>query len=201
MKRILLITLLCLVVISVSSSATTAIFAASNTTATFNCKTIVGWLLKPVTPIGSSTAGGLSCRAAKALVEIIGSPSPENTKEQPIKEAEVFAPNLPQVPGTPDPAEGIPQLIAFIYGFAIWIVGAVVFIQITRAGVMWLLAAGRPGPIGQAKSLITNAIFGLILLLSSVVILNTINPSLTVNSFALPKLTGATPGFDPSLVP
>lgn len=102
-----------------------------------------------------------------------------------------YAPNFPQIPGTEGikPTEGIPQLVAFIYLVGLWLVGAVVFVQITLGGVRWLLAAGRPGEIEKAKTQITNAILGLILLISSYVILSTINPDL-VNSVFDPPLIG-----------
>jgi len=107
-----------------------------------------------------------------------------------------YAPNFPAIPGTEaiDPSEGIPQLVAFVYLVGLWLVGAVVFIQITAGGVKWLLAAGRPGEIEKAKTQITNAILGLILLLSSYVILSTINPDLVNSIFETPLIgTGGLP--------
>lgn len=104
--------------------------------------------------------------------------------------------HFPEVPGTESlkPAEGIPELIAFVYLVGLWLVGAAVFVQITGGGVRWLLAAGKPGEIEKAKTQITNAIFGLILLLSSFVILNTINPDLVNGIFDLPPIgTGGLP--------
>jgi len=110
---------------------------------------------------------------------------------------EVFAPNLPEVPGTPDPTKGIPELVAFIYGAALWIVGIAVFVQITIGGVQWLLSAAIPAQKKEAQTKITNAIFGLILLLSSYVIMNTINPDLVNTAFNLPEMVGISPGLKP----
>lgn len=100
--------------------------------------------------------------------------------------------NFPEIPGTEglDPAEGIPELIAFVYLIGLWLVGVAVFVQITIGGVRWLLSAGKPGEIEKAKSQITNAIFGLILLLSSYVILNTINPDLVNGIFETKPIGG-----------
>ena len=99
--------------------------------------------------------------------------------------------NFPEIPGTEnlDPAEGIPELIAFVYLIGLWLVGIAVFVQITGGGVRWLLSAGKPGEIEKAKAQILNAIFGLILLLSSYVILNTINPDL-INGVFVTKPIG-----------
>jgi len=102
--------------------------------------------------------------------------------------------NFPEIPGTEnlDPAEGIPELIAFVYLIGLWLVGIAVFVQITGGGVRWLLSAGKPGEIEKAKAQITNAIFGLVLLLSSYVILNTINPDL-INGVFVTKPIGGGP--------
>ncbi len=102
--------------------------------------------------------------------------------------------NFPEIPGTEnlDPAEGIPELIAFVYLIGLWLVGIAVFVQITGGGVRWLLSAGKPGEIEKAKAQITNAIFGLILLLSSYVILYTINPDL-INGVFVTKPIGGGP--------
>jgi len=116
-----------------------------------------------------------------------------------LKEGKQFLPiatpeliNFPEIPGTEglDPAEGIPELIAFVYLIGLWLVGIAVFVQITGGGVRWLLSAGKPGEIEKAKSQITNAIFGLILLLSSYVILNTINPDLVNGVFETKPIGG-----------
>jgi len=104
--------------------------------------------------------------------------------------------NFPEIPGTEnlDPAEGIPELIAFVYLIGLWLVGIAVFVQITGGGVRWLLSAGKPGEIEKAKAQILNAIFGLILLLSSYVILNTINPDLINGVFVTKPIgTGGLP--------
>jgi hypothetical protein len=116
--------------------------------------------------------------------------------KQVLPVASPYAPNFPAVPGTEgaDPAQGIPELVAFVYTVGLWLVGAAAFMQITLGGVQWLLAAGKPGQIEKAKSRITNAIFGLILLLSSYVILNTINPDLVNSVFEPPAIgTGGLP--------
>jgi len=201
MKKIFVTILVGIAVFATLGSASIGFISPSHTTASLNCKTISGWVsfLGPAGDvIGIVTES--SCRATGAIADLIIGPEPTITEEI-VPEAKVFAPNLPDVPGAPDPTEGIPQLIAFIYGFALWIVGVLVFLQITRAGVMWLLAAGNASKIGSAKSLITNAIVGLIILLSSVVILNTINPTLTQNAFTLPEFSGGTPGISEEDLP
>jgi hypothetical protein len=195
MKKLLLIIPVGLVAIIAISTISGGLVTPAETTAALNCKSVSGWLWL-VNP-GAAAAAWAACKTGSIIADILPEPEPAAVKYQEGKEIEVFAPDLPNVPGAPDPTEGIPQLVAFVYAFALWIVGLAVFVQITAAGVQWLVAAGNPGQISAAKSKMTNALFGLVLLLGSYVILNTINPDLVNTAFQLPKLVGITPGIEP----
>lgn len=106
-----------------------------------------------------------------------------------LPERDPYLENIPQVGGISIPKDGgIPGLVAFAYNIGLYIVGIVVLGQIMSGGAQWLLSAGNPSKIGEAKSRITNAIFGLIILMSSYVILTTINPDLVKNTFDLPSI-------------
>ena len=186
MKRILIITIIVL--------TSVGFLNINHANASLNCKSITGWLwyFSPVTGAVSSTY----CKVTSIIADLVVPPTPPKGAG-PAEEVFIYAPNLPHVPGVGNPEEGIPQLISFIYGFALWIVGIVVFVQIVAGGAIWLLARGKSGEIEKAKKKITNAILGLILLLSSYVILYTINPALIQNAFDLPKLVGISPGIEP----
>ncbi|MEK7537272.1 MAG: pilin [Patescibacteria group bacterium] len=80
------------------------------------------------------------------------------------------------------------DLIEAIFQWGLWLVGAAVFVNFLWAGFLWFTAAGRPGPIGQAKEKMTNALIGAIILLASYLILKTINPDLVQQVFTLPGL-------------
>ncbi len=80
--------------------------------------------------------------------------------------------------------DSIPAFIKVVYDTSLLIVGLSIFIQFSRAGVKILLAAGNASTLGEAKTMITNAIVGAILLLSAVITLNTVNPDLTANRFS-----------------
>lgn len=69
--------------------------------------------------------------------------------------------------------------ILVLYNFAISIAAIAAFVMIVIAGFLWVTSAGQPKQISKAKDLIFNAVFGLLLLLSSWVILKTISPDLT----------------------
>lgn len=75
------------------------------------------------------------------------------------------------------------DLIGSAFNYAIIFVGLSVFIMILYAGFLWMTSAANPGNISTAKKMISNAILGAILLLSSYVILYTINPELVGGRF------------------
>lgn len=81
------------------------------------------------------------------------------------------------------------QCISGIYTWSLTVVGLVAFVQILYAGWMWLTAFGNTSVAGAARSKITNAILGIILLFSSYLILRTINPDLVRGTVNLPKIT------------
>lgn len=66
-----------------------------------------------------------------------------------------------------------------IYNYLILIVGLVAAVVLMVAGIIWLTAAGNTSRISAAKSWITGSLTGLVLALSSYLILQTINPYLT----------------------
>lgn len=85
------------------------------------------------------------------------------------------------LPGTdkdvtdPDPAVYVRNL----YTFGIGLAALFAMAQIVFGGVQYTVSAGNPSLQGDAKDRILNAIYGLILLLSAFLILQTINPKLT----------------------
>jgi hypothetical protein len=94
--------------------------------------------------------------------------------------------NWPDSPGGtsfPDinnPADkGLGQMVKYFYEWGITIGGVVTFFSLVLGGFKYLTSMGNPTLMAEAKNQIQSAIFGLILLLSSWLILNTINPDLT----------------------
>jgi len=73
-----------------------------------------------------------------------------------------------------------------IYSWSFYIVGFAAFAMILFAGVVWFTSAGNASKISQARSYISNAILGLIILFSSYLILNTINPDLVKGTINFP---------------
>ena len=70
------------------------------------------------------------------------------------------------------------------YKMGIGIAAILAVIMIMAGGIIWIAAAGDAGRIGQAKTMISGAVVGLVLTVGSYVALQTVNPNL-VNFSAL----------------
>ncbi len=73
----------------------------------------------------------------------------------------------------------IHELIAYIYEWGISLGGVAVFAILIIAGIEYMGSAGDPAKMSAALTRIKNGVLGLILLLTSWLVLNTINPQLT----------------------
>lgn len=99
------------------------------------------------------------------------------------------------IPGlfSEQPADGslLSNYLRAVYIYFIWTVGVLAVIMVMWGAIKWVAAAGNAGQIKDARETITNAVIGIIIALSSVVILNTINPNLT--KLSLPDLGHVAP--------
>ncbi len=91
----------------------------------------------------------------------------------------------PVFPIRNSPATSLGDLIGMIFNYSLQILGLIVFLMILFSGFQWLLAGGNPGTISKARSRITQALLGAVILLASYLILNTINPDLVKGGFTL----------------
>jgi hypothetical protein len=108
--------------------------------------------------------------------------------------------DYPQVPGATAPsAKDLPGYIRYIFNFSIWIAGFVAFAVMIAGGVRYLTSAGNPSVTGDAKDQIFAGILGLIILLSSYIILSTLNPQLLFFDITVLKL--GTPPEAPEPLP
>lgn len=72
----------------------------------------------------------------------------------------------------------IAEYISAIYKYAIGIVGILAAVVLMVGGVLWIVAGGNATQISEAKAWIGAALTGLILALTSYLILSTVNPAL-----------------------
>jgi len=102
----------------------------------------------------------------------------------------------PAVPGVQTPTTtktALPEYLRYVFTFAIIISGLVAFGAMIYGGVLYVTSVGDPTKISGAKDQVIAGILGLIIVLSSFLILNTINPQLVLP--ASPPLESASAGI------
>lgn len=102
--------------------------------------------------------------------------------------------DYPSIFGTeivPQTVEGttLPDYIQYVFTFALSIAALAALIVLVYGGTKYLTSAGSPSQMADAKDQIFSGLLGLVILFSSYLILNTINPQLTV--FEIPGLISA----------
>lgn len=93
----------------------------------------------------------------------------------------------------------IGKYIEAIYNYGLTIGAILAAIVLMLAGIIWLTSAGSQEKVGQAKKMFAGSIIGLLILFSSYLILNTINPDLTkistISYQGIENLTDSGPKF------
>jgi hypothetical protein len=87
--------------------------------------------------------------------------------------------NYPTLPGGPSSFGNSIEFFLYAFNFLLYIGGGVAILAIIYQGVRMVISAGDMAKVSEAKDRIKAALFGLVLLLGSFVILYTINPELT----------------------
>ncbi len=100
-------------------------------------------------------------------------------KKQTTYEMQVSIPGLGDTIEFGDTTEPIVRYIEAIYNYAIGIVGILAAIMLMVGGFRWILAGGNASSISEAKEMIFAALSGLVLVMTSYLILNIVNPDLT----------------------
>jgi hypothetical protein len=98
------------------------------------------------------------------------------------KDANCLNLQYPKFPGAPDinTQQGLASIVAWLYVFFVGISGLAAFVMIVWGGVQWMSSQGNPSATGDAKDKIQKALLGLLLVLASFLILQIINPELTL---------------------
>lgn len=92
---------------------------------------------------------------------------------------EVQYPTVPGVSFVPtSTATGLPNYVKYIFHFFLWAAGFAAFGVLVVAGFRYLTSVGQPQTLKDARDQIFSAMAGLLILFSSWLILNTINPQL-----------------------
>jgi hypothetical protein len=90
------------------------------------------------------------------------------------------------IPGASSAASNPIEFVSNFYNFALSIGGILAFGAIVYGGLKYAISADNPTKQSDAKSWITDALWGLLLLFSAYLILRTINPNLV--NLSLPTL-------------
>jgi len=85
---------------------------------------------------------------------------------------------MENIPGFESEKTDLATYIVTIYKFGIWTIGIAALLMITLGGIMYVTSAGNNSSMGKAKGIISDALIGVIMALSSWLILYTINPDL-----------------------
>lgn len=106
---------------------------------------------------------------------------------------------LEKLPGSDSTNLSFSAYLSAVYKLAIWIVGLCALFMFLVGAFMYMLSAANTSKAGTAKSIMTDALIGLVLALSSYLILYVINPDLV--NLKLPSVsmggstgTGTAPG-------
>jgi len=83
---------------------------------------------------------------------------------------------MEEIPGFGRPESAATYVVA-LYEFGLWTVGIAAMLMISIGAFMYLTSAGNTSAMGKAKDIIFDAIIGVILALTSYLLLYTINPA------------------------
>lgn len=89
--------------------------------------------------------------------------------------------DYPDIPGVQKPTSiytPITVYFKYVYNFSIIMAGSLTFVLFVLGGIKYLFSTGKPEKMADARSQITNALLGFIIIFSSHLFLRTINPKL-----------------------
>ena len=81
-------------------------------------------------------------------------------------------------------AEGLPGYVDYIFKLAVGIIGLIIFGMLVYNGIRFVVSTGSPTMLKEARAGILYALLGGALLISSVIIFNTINPQIKILELA-----------------
>ncbi len=87
------------------------------------------------------------------------------------------------------------EYLKYIFAFTVLISGLIVFVMMVSSGFKWLTSAGNTSKTAAAREEIFSAFLGMVIVLCSWLILNTINPQLTAFNIAPIQKEGVTVTF------
>ncbi len=95
---------------------------------------------------------------------------------------------LEEIPGQPGASGNLAKYLESLYKFTFWAIGIAALFMLTVGGFMYVTSAGNTARIGTAKTIIVDALLGLIIALFAWLFLYVLNPDL-VEGLKLPGLS------------
>lgn len=96
------------------------------------------------------------------------------------KPLEVTYPTVPLANAPTTTKTSLPSYFRYVFNLALTLAGIIIFASMIQAGFKYLTSSGNPSALGDAKNQVISAFLGGILLLSSYLLLTSINPQLIV---------------------
>ncbi|HUV81124.1 MAG TPA: hypothetical protein VMW21_01215 [Patescibacteria group bacterium] len=119
-----------------------------------------------------------------------------SAEEEAVRELEIDYPEIQGIqPETV--TTGLPEYVSYVFNLGIVIAILILFGSLVYGGVLYLISTGQVARLTAAKERISAAFLGIIILLSSYIILTTINPELVVFHFGPLEQVGR-PSFSDS---
>lgn len=106
-------------------------------------------------------------------------PTPASTTPPATTSSNVKYPYTPmeEIPGFTKTGDSTTYILQ-LYQFGLWTIGIAAVFMISIGAFMYITSAGNTSQMGKAKEIIFDAIIGVILALTSYILLSTINPAL-----------------------
>ena len=92
-------------------------------------------------------------------------------------------------------SQNLGAFIGSLYNLAIALIGLIIFFNFVYAGYLYLTSFGNASKAETANKRMTNAVVGVLLLISAYLIINVINPDLLKNGFSIPSIPPPAPQF------
>ncbi len=111
----------------------------------------------------------------------------DNSDDRPL---EIVYPKIPGVDKIPQTVKtGLPDYVKYIFTFALFFFGLLIFGVLIFSGINYILSAGNPAKLSEARQGIMAALLGGVILFASYLVFNTINPQLVIlEAPPLPKI-------------
>lgn len=88
----------------------------------------------------------------------------------------------------------LPGYMSALYKFGVIFASVLAVLMIVIGGVLYITAAGNMGKVEEAKDYIWQAVIGLLIVLGSYMIINTVNPNLVSMSLNIPNVPAGSTG-------